>query len=302
MSKVETLADLLKVASARHNGASGRRLAEIAIAEGHDVSHATLNRIRQGKYSSRPTENTVRAIAFLAGVSDETAFMVAGSQAPAQRTFEEVFVEWQQHMGKAMLLTFEYARMRGIDGATADEELREAMNMTGQMKDGRPWTPPWEASRYGEGEEPWRESWWREQQPSRPGPRGVAGLRKHLGLENDDAQDTEPRTEAGSSKQFGSGGSKEGSGAPMKPELDSENFRAAARDAGTRASNVGDSTSPDQGSRPDLDENFVPGPDILVQSDYELARREGETEERRRRRVEGEPWDHADPEGPEAGA
>lgn len=38
------------------------------------------------------------------------------------------------------------------------------------------------------------------------------------------------------------------------------------------------------------------------QSDYELARREGETEERRRRRLEGEPWDQADPEGPDGGA
>ncbi|MFE5702094.1 hypothetical protein [Rhodococcus koreensis] len=281
MSKVETLADLLKVASARHNGASGRRLAEIAIADGHDVSHATLNRIRQGKYSSRPTENTIRAIAHLAGVSDETAFLIAGSQAPVQRTFEEVFVEWQQHMGKAMLLTFEYARMRGIDGATADEELREAMHMAGQMKDGRPWTPPWQASKYGEGEEPWRESWWREQQPTRQGGRGVEALNKLLRIKDvDDDQEQEPGTEEGSSKQRGTGGHARKSGAPIVA-ADAANDQADAL------------TMDDQGASPD---------NPSKQSDYALARREGETEERRRRRIEGEPWDHADPEGPESGA
>ena len=84
----------------------------------------------------------------------------------------------------------------------------------------------------------------------------------------------------------------------MKPK----EFREAARAADVRVNKVGDLTEPDQGSRPDLDENFVPGPEVLVQSDYELARREGETAERRRRRIQGEPWDHADPDGPETGA
>lgn len=35
---------------------------------------------------------------------------------------------------------------------------------------------------------------------------------------------------------------------------------------------------------------------------YELAARKGETKERKRRRLEGEPWDHPDPNGPEDGA
>ncbi|MFC9555538.1 hypothetical protein ACFTWF_32405 [Rhodococcus sp. NPDC056960] len=303
MSKVETLADLLKVASARHNGASGRRLAEIAIADGHDVSHATLNRIRQGKYSSRPTENTIRAIAYLAGVPEETAFMIAGSQAPARRTFEEVFVEWQQHMGKAMLLTFEYARMRGIDGATADEELREAMHMSGQMKDGRPWTPPWQASKYGEGEEPWRESWWREQQPVRQGGRGAEGLRELLrAKKGEDDKEQEPRTEESSTKQLGAGGSKESSGAPMNV-TDVQDEYSITNNQRLRpdylAAREGYEPADSGSARPK--ESDVED-DTGQQSDYALARREGETEERRRRRIEGEPWNHADPEGPETGA
>ncbi|WP_368681010.1 hypothetical protein R1X32_42585 [Rhodococcus opacus] len=117
---------------------------------------------------------------------------------------------------------------------------------------------------------------------------------------DEDAQDAESRTEEDSPELGGAGGGSRKSGAPMKPKK----FREASKAAGIRASNVqrGALTAPDQGSRPDLDENYVPGPDILVQSDYELARREGETAERRRRRIEGEPWDQADPDGPEAGA
>lgn len=38
------------------------------------------------------------------------------------------------------------------------------------------------------------------------------------------------------------------------------------------------------------------------QGDYELARRHGETEERRHRRLIGDPWDQPDPDGPEEGA
>ncbi|WP_432794458.1 hypothetical protein [Rhodococcus ruber] len=41
---------------------------------------------------------------------------------------------------------------------------------------------------------------------------------------------------------------------------------------------------------------------VHVYSDEELAARTGETQELRRRRTEGEPWDHPDPDGPEDGA
>ncbi|WML63614.1 hypothetical protein [Rhodococcus sp. AH-ZY2] len=39
-----------------------------------------------------------------------------------------------------------------------------------------------------------------------------------------------------------------------------------------------------------------------LDDDQELAARAGETQELRRRRTEGEPWDHPDPDGPEDGA
>ena len=61
-----SLIDLIGIAAQRHGGASGRRLAELAQHAGHDISHATLNRLRQGTYATRPSDASIRAIAYLA--------------------------------------------------------------------------------------------------------------------------------------------------------------------------------------------------------------------------------------------
>lgn len=86
---------------------------------------------------------------------------------------------------------------------------------------------------------------------------------------------------------------------PADPSAGSGSFLAEAM-----AVMAGSLTASDQG--PKLDSEDEDGEDRTRsssdrQDDYALARR-GETEERRRRRIEGEPWDHADPEGPETGA
>jgi hypothetical protein len=77
-----SLIDLIDIAAQRHGGASGRRLAELAQRAGHDISHATLNRLRQGTYATRPTDASIRAIAYLADVSENAAFAAAGVTAP----------------------------------------------------------------------------------------------------------------------------------------------------------------------------------------------------------------------------
>ncbi|WP_235653589.1 hypothetical protein [Mycolicibacter icosiumassiliensis] len=73
----KSLIDLIEIAATRHGGASGRRLAELAQRAGHDISHATLNRLRQGTYATRPSDASIRAIAFLADVSENVAFAAA---------------------------------------------------------------------------------------------------------------------------------------------------------------------------------------------------------------------------------
>lgn len=83
-----SLVELIEVAVRRHDGASGRRLAEIAQRGGHEVSHATLNRLRQGTYASRPSDASIRAIAYLAEVPETVAFAAAGARAPMADRYE----------------------------------------------------------------------------------------------------------------------------------------------------------------------------------------------------------------------
>jgi hypothetical protein len=78
----KSLIELIDIAAKRHGGASGRRLAELAQRAGHDISHATLNRLRQGTYATRPSDASIRAIAYLADVAESIAFTAAGVRAP----------------------------------------------------------------------------------------------------------------------------------------------------------------------------------------------------------------------------
>ncbi|AKC37997.1 Uncharacterised protein [Mycolicibacterium phlei] len=83
-----SLVELIELAVQRHGGASGRRLAEIAQRGGHEVSHATLNRLRQGTYASRPSDASIRAIAYLAEVPETAAFTAAGVRPPAAEQYQ----------------------------------------------------------------------------------------------------------------------------------------------------------------------------------------------------------------------
>ncbi|SKU91890.1 Uncharacterised protein [Mycobacteroides abscessus subsp. abscessus] len=83
-----SLVELIESAARRHDGASGRRLAEIAQRGGHEVSHATLNRLRQGTYASRPSDTSIRAVAYLAEVPETVAFAAAGVRAPMTERYE----------------------------------------------------------------------------------------------------------------------------------------------------------------------------------------------------------------------
>ncbi|AOS94978.1 hypothetical protein AN480_28475 (plasmid) [Mycobacterium intracellulare subsp. chimaera] len=84
----KSLIDLIEIAARRHGEASGRRLAELAQRAGHDISHATLNRLRQGTYATRPSDASIRAIAYLADVSENVAFAAAAVAAPAAVVYQ----------------------------------------------------------------------------------------------------------------------------------------------------------------------------------------------------------------------
>ncbi|WP_301144563.1 hypothetical protein [Mycolicibacterium fortuitum] len=88
MAKAKSLMDLIEIAVKRHGGASGRRLADIAQQGGHDISHATLNRLRQGAYASQPTDASIRAVAYLAEVPETVAFAAVGVRPPMNDQYQ----------------------------------------------------------------------------------------------------------------------------------------------------------------------------------------------------------------------
>lgn len=89
MNEPQSLQELLDAAAARH-GLSMRQLAVKARDADYRVVDTTLNAIRNGTYKSRPREETVRAIGWLAGVSDEVAFTAAGLPVPGPPFADEL--------------------------------------------------------------------------------------------------------------------------------------------------------------------------------------------------------------------
>lgn len=76
-----SLRDLVEQAAEAHD-ATGRRLAEIAQAQGYDLTHTTVNKIRARTYKSQPSDDTIRAIAWLADVDEKIAFTAAHRKPP----------------------------------------------------------------------------------------------------------------------------------------------------------------------------------------------------------------------------
>ncbi|WP_263121157.1 hypothetical protein [Cellulomonas sp. RIT-PI-Y] len=89
MNDTQTLRDLLDVAIARHQ-TSRRQLAIKAQDAGFRIVDTTLNGIAAGTYKSQPKADTVRAIAWLAGVTDEAAFTAAGLPVPGPPFADEL--------------------------------------------------------------------------------------------------------------------------------------------------------------------------------------------------------------------
>lgn len=112
----------------------------------------------------------------------------------------------------------------------------------------------------------------------------------------------EPRTQArGPEHGSSTGGDRSGPGASMnrRPERRKHEVKKGKR----RALNpVGQAARLDEGAF-QLSDPVTSNVDGNQDDAYEeLAARTGETQELRRRRTEGEPWDHPDPDGPEGGA
>lgn len=90
VADTKSLAQYVELAIKRHHGVSGRRLADIAAAKGYEISYNTINRIRSGTYASMPTNDTLLAIAWLAGVAKDEIFAAASRDVPGPPFIDEL--------------------------------------------------------------------------------------------------------------------------------------------------------------------------------------------------------------------
>ncbi|WP_426302744.1 hypothetical protein [Arthrobacter sp. R-11] len=81
MKQPKTVRDLVDLAIQRHQ-TSGRQLAFMAQGHGFKITTTTINHLKAGTYKSIPSADTLRAVAWLAGVSDQVAFTAAGQPVP----------------------------------------------------------------------------------------------------------------------------------------------------------------------------------------------------------------------------
>lgn len=73
-----------------HQGQSARQIALKASKLDLKLTYTTLNQMRSGTYRWEPREDTIRALAQLAGVSDEVAFTAAGKPVPGPPLADEL--------------------------------------------------------------------------------------------------------------------------------------------------------------------------------------------------------------------
>jgi len=89
VNKTETLKGLIEMAIERHQ-TSVRQLAFKAQEAGFKIVYTTINQIRNGIYKSQPSEVTLKAIAYLAGVDESVAFAAAGQPVPGPPLADEL--------------------------------------------------------------------------------------------------------------------------------------------------------------------------------------------------------------------
>ena len=80
----------LAQAAIDHQGMSARQIALKVGRQGKKLTYTTLNQMRSGTYKSVPRAETIRTLAWLAGVSEEVAFTAAGQPVPGPPLADEL--------------------------------------------------------------------------------------------------------------------------------------------------------------------------------------------------------------------
>ncbi|UYP17765.1 hypothetical protein OED52_13900 [Rhodococcus sp. Z13] len=129
-----TLQALLDYAASKRK-MSGRKLAELAQSKGFEITHTTINGIRNGSYRFQPSDDSIRAIAWLAGVRDETAFEAAGRKPPGKPFAEELPPGVDRLGPKERKAVVEVLRVLVAQSTRIDELERERDSVLGNWSD-----------------------------------------------------------------------------------------------------------------------------------------------------------------------
>ena len=89
MKPTNSLPELIDLAVSKHK-TSVRQMSFVAQKNGYRVTATTLNQIRNGSYKSKPSQETLAAIAWLAGVDEALAFAAAGQPVPGPPLADEL--------------------------------------------------------------------------------------------------------------------------------------------------------------------------------------------------------------------
>lgn len=82
METPRTLREIADLAVSRNGGQGGRALGRAAEARGLTLSYTTVDKIRAGKYTSRPSHKTLQALSVLSGEPLEAVYDAAGVPLP----------------------------------------------------------------------------------------------------------------------------------------------------------------------------------------------------------------------------
>lgn len=125
---MESLSDLMQAAVARLD-MNGRQLADYAAGHGHKIDRTSVYDLIADRYRRSPHASTVRAIAFLAGVSESRAFKAAGLTPPGKPFAAELHddADWldreQRRAVNELIRLLAAARKMGLSGGSGRTSL-----------------------------------------------------------------------------------------------------------------------------------------------------------------------------------
>lgn len=138
-SQNETLRDIAQLAFDRHQ-VKGRGMERLAESGGKWISRSTFDRIYAGTYRSRPTTETLVALAYLANVSEERVYKAAGRKYESRKFADDLPDEIDNLTGEqreALLSTARAFLNANREIERLHNELEEQQEDTGHVVQGR---------------------------------------------------------------------------------------------------------------------------------------------------------------------